>query len=314
MLHYRLPHQREVIRYGQFMTIPEMVQEGFVISDFSQNKLAVFREGTNQEWHFSNQLPFSISKEEYLVAASKLIQTIQQMGLHKVVYSRVLTIDFDHLKSIHLYEKLKQKYPEAFVYALSDPTFGTWVGATPELLLRHVKNHGFTVSLAGTKKASDSSEWGKKEILEQRFVSDFIEDTLTECKIKQVDKGKVYTHEAGPVKHLKTDFSFELGTQQRKELLQKLHPTPAVSGLPRPWSYEVIGLSEKHERSLYAGYLGILEAQEAHVFVNLRCCQITKGKIHLYLGGGFTKDSDPELEWQETQHKSRTILDIVEQL
>jgi isochorismate synthase len=48
--------------------------------------------------------------------------------------------------------------------------------------------------------------------------------------------------------------------------------------------------------------------------VNLRCCQVTKGKINLYVGGGYTKDSNPEMEWQETENKSRTILNLVEKL
>jgi isochorismate synthase len=314
MLKYRLPGQASIQLNGTFEIVREMVNEGFVVSDFSQQKMAVFRKNNNCDWHFNAQEPYAISEKEYLYTAKKLISTIKKMGLLKVVFSRVMSIPFDESKTEKLYEELMANYPDAFVYCISDPELGTWLGATPELLLRQVKNHGFTVSLAGTKRNNDETPWGEKEILEQRFVSDFIEQTLQECHVLPFEMGKVYTHTAGPVKHLKTDFSFTLNKNQRKELLQRLHPTPAVSGLPRPWSYEVIAMSEKHDRCLYTGYIGLLGQNDANVFVNLRCCQITKGKLHLYLGGGFTKDSVPELEWQETLHKSRTLLNLIEVL
>ena len=50
------------------------------------------------------------------------------------------------------------------------------------------------------------------------------------------------------------------------------------------------------------------------IYVNLRCCQIQNGAAYLYLGGGFTKDSIPELEWQETENKSKTLLNILQKL
>jgi isochorismate synthase len=57
-----------------------------------------------------------------------------------------------------------------------------------------------------------------------------------------------------------------------------------------------------------------VEENQTSVYVNLRCCQLSKGKIHLYLGGGYTKDSDPQHEWEETVNKSKTILDLVQKL
>jgi isochorismate synthase len=96
--------------------------------------------------------------------------------------------------------------------------------------------------------------------------------------------------------------------------MESLHPTPAVSGLPQAISLELIDSLEKHQRELYAGYIGLVEENQASVYVNLRCCQLSQGKIHLYLGGGYTKDSDPQNEWEETVNKSKTILDLVQKL
>jgi isochorismate synthase len=118
---------------------------------------------------------------------------------------------------------------------------------------------------------------------------------------------------AGPVKHLRTDFSFRT-TREETELLDALHPTPAVSGLPRALALEIIENIEEHDRSIYTGYIGLLSPKDSKIYVNLRCCQIRPGNMFLYLGGGYTKDSNPELEWEETENKSKTLLDLVQKL
>jgi isochorismate synthase len=116
------------------------------------------------------------------------------------------------------------------------------------------------------------------------------------------------------VKHLRTDFSFTFNEQSIDEVIRGLHPTPAVSGLPQNLSLEVIRQIEPHNREFYSGFIGEIDNQNASIFVNLRCCQISRGKIYLYIGGGYTVDSNPEMEWEETENKSRTILDLIQKL
>ena len=99
--------------------------------------------------------------------------------------------------------------------------------------------------------------------------------------------------------------------QKPIQIADKLHPTPAVSGLPQKEAIELIDSIEEHERSLYAGCIGVL-GDRTDLFVNLRCAQLIENEYFLYLGGGFTKDSIAKKEWQETENKSRTLLDILE--
>ena len=66
---------------------------------------------------------------------------------------------------------------------------------------------------------------------------------------------------------------------------------------------------EKYERAYYTGYLGLVTPEkEISLFVNLRCMQVFKNEIALYLGGGITKDSNAEKEWAETNFKAETLL------
>jgi len=117
---------------------------------------------------------------------------------------------------------------------------------------------------------------------------------------------------AGPVKHLVTNFSFQLPESNIFPLVQILHPTPAVSGLPRENALALIDKIESHKRKFYAGVIGFLSENEIKLFVNLRCAEIQENKAFLYVGGGFTKDSDVEKEWIETERKAETLLNVMQ--
>lgn len=315
MLIYRLPGKEIVQKSGQFIPIQSSVPEGFIVGDFEgENKFIFNEDNDSDELYFKKENPYVLEKQEYVRQGNVLISTIKNIGIRKTVLSRIKEVDFDESKSLELFYLLEQKYPEAFIYLFSDSNLGTWIGASPEVLLRKINQNGFTISLAGTKKSTDTDIWTRKEKREQAYVTEFIEEELKSLNVSQIEKSETYEYVAGPVKHLKTDFSFTFKDQSIDEVIQRLHPTPAVCGLPQNLSLEVIRQIEPHSREFYAGFIGEVNNQNASIYVNLRCCQILPGKIYLYLGGGYTFDSNPEMEWQETENKSRTILDLIQKL
>ena len=98
-----------------------------------------------------------------------------------------------------------------------------------------------------------------------------------------------------------------------KEIVQLLHPTPAVCGLPKEIAKEFIIENEPYDRGFYTGFLGELNCSftnkkaSSDLFVNLRCMEIKNSQAHLYMGCGITKDSIPEKEWEESVNKSMTM-------
>ena len=314
MLLYRFPGKEIVQKMGSFEKQVSISSSGFIVSSFNGEEKYLFVEKEQQASGIPNKTIVSVNKEEYLKQGEKLVAAIRNLGIQKTVLSRIETQDFDSEKALDLFYLLEKQYPTAFVYCFFDETLGTWLGASPEILFQKFGNYGFTVALAATKKVTDSSSWNQKETLEQAFVSDFILERLNQIEISDVEQTGPFEHQAGPVKHLKTDFSFSIDSYSSFEIMEALHPTPAVSGLPQAISLELIDSLEKHQRELYAGFIGLVEENQASVYVNLRCCQLSQGKIHLYLGGGYTKDSDPQHEWEETVNKSKTILDLVQKL
>lgn len=325
-LAYRFPGKEIIISKGTFSRLDKLDStfNSFVISDFRGENQFTFTPSSEsnsssdfKNWHFYSEIPEVIDYPKYMRNAQVFLSAMQELGMKKVVFSRVKKVSFASENVKILFNELCEKYPKAFVYLASSSLFGTWIGASPEILLEVHKQSVFTMSLAGTKAIENQDEWDKKEVEEQQFVTDFILETLSEQGISEVENQGPYSFEAGPVKHLRTDISFDLGNRTSLELAAALHPTPAVSGLPQALAIELIEAIENHDlnynRFLYAGYLGLVSPEHTKLFVNLRCCQIQPDAAYLYVGGGFTKDSNVELEWQETERKSKTLLSVIQE-
>ncbi|MBJ7879945.1 chorismate-binding protein [Gelidibacter salicanalis] len=151
----------------------------------------------------------------------------------------------------------------------------------------------------------------------------------------KIEVSEQHTVRAGNLLHLKTDIELQLtsGTKALKPILDALHPTPAVCGFPKHRAKNFIIEHEGYPREFYAGFLGELNLKESrtrntnrrnvennaygvsktvsNLYVNLRCMQIKNDTVQIYVGGGITKDSDAELEWEETVHKSQIIKRVL---
>lgn len=317
-LAYRLPVKEVVQRKGNFrLKTAPYPEEGFVVSDFLKKEVYFFEEDQEAESHFffKQNPPYVASKKEYLIGAETLLNSFHLFSLSKAVYARVKSTAFDSSKTEQLFYALEKKYPKAFVYVISSRLFGTWVGATPELLLSMHGKEGYTMSLAGTKQKLQTVEndWNQKELTEQNLVTEYIQKRLELMNLDEVEMHGPFDMVAGPVKHLRTDFSFYSPTKNAFDIASNLHPTPAIAGVPTKEALDMITTVEHNPRQLYTGFIGELGREHSNLFVNLRCCQIQDEKAYLYVGGGYTKDSIPEDEWYETENKARTLLDIIKQ-
>jgi isochorismate synthase len=235
----------------------------------------------------------------------------------KVVISRTTVIErFSNLHLIQIYNALCKAYPHAFVYLAHMPPYGIWMGATPETLISCHDRECNTMALAGTRFAGSQVEWGEKEKEEQAIVSKFIHNKLVKHQVKNLNISDPFTKKAGQIEHLCTDFVFELPKHAKlAQIIDDLHPTPAVCGIPKETAIQLIGQFETHEGEYYTGFLGPVNLNgRTDLFVNLRCMKITPAHMILFSGGGITKDSVPEKEWEETELKTRTLLSVIEKI
>jgi isochorismate synthase len=312
---YRFPGKEIIQKTGYFKQLSENeVPNGFVVSNFDQSMILNFieDESQNQEFHFSKETPYCMTAREYYLQAHELLNGINVMQMDKAVFSRIKNASFNYQNSKQLFENLCVKHPKAFVYLISSEHFGTWVGASPEILIEAHDNYLFTTSLAGTKKTNENRDWIGKEFFEQQVVTDYVIQVLKKIKSKAIEQNGPYDYEAGPVTHLRTDISASLDGKNPWEIAKLLHPTPAVSGSPKQEAIDLIQSIEPHQRELYSGMIGVIQENSCKMYVNLRCAQIQEKNIYLYLGGGYTRESIPEMEWVETENKSKTILSSIE--
>lgn len=256
---------------------------------------------------------------EYRAALERGIEEIRKGTFTKFVLSRTkpvpLTADFSPLET---FWTLCKTYSNAFVSLVSAPQIGTWISATPEILISQNADGLFrTIALAGTQargKLDDLKEasWRQKEIEEQALVSRYIIDCFKKIRLREFEEYGPRTVAAGNLIHLRTDFQVDTKAVNFPELptvmLELLHPTSAVCGMPKSPALQFILENEQYDRAFYSGYLGPVHVRnETHLFVQLRCMQLKEGEAILYAGGGITIDSEPEKEWQETEIKFDTL-------
>lgn len=288
--------------------------------------------GKNQSLNFvlsNNSTYKETTKQEFIDLVEKGIAEIESGIFQKVVLSRtkqiVLPADFD---IISIFDKLCETYASAFISAVSLPHLGVvWMGASPEVLVSQDSKGIFrTMALAGTQSAYDldgnlikpsEALWRQKEIEEQSFVTRYIINCLKKIRVREFEEEGPKTVIAGNLMHLRTDIIIDTVDinfpQLATVMLDLLHPTSAVCGMPKVPATEFILKNEGYDRDFFSGFLGPVNIQssegqlESHVFVNLRTMKIEENTAILYAGCGITADSNPAKEWNETEMKTQTL-------
>lgn len=311
--------------------ISDYSEKGFVFASFDEKELVLIpeneseiitaeKESTAFESFETDDLHFDAeAKIQYEDLVSKGIEAIKNEEFKKVVLSRSEKAALSEFDFIETFQHLVQLYPTTFCYCFFHPQIGLWMGATPEQLLKANGNVFETTALAGTQKADLETEirWEQKEKDEQQYVTDFIVKRLREVA-NSVVVTEPYSLKAGSIWHIKTDISGVLNENSTlEEVIDTLHPTPAVCGLPKKKAKAFIIENENYDRTFYTGFLGELnssfanESVSSDLFVNLRSMQIQNKTAILYMGCGITKESIPEKEWEESVNKSMTMKRVL---
>ncbi|HUE07248.1 MAG TPA: isochorismate synthase [Acidimicrobiales bacterium] len=269
----------------------------------------------------------------YRAAVAEAVRTMQapDARLRKVVLSRPLTVELSgRLPLTPVLRRLRAAEPTCTVFAM--PTAdGTFLGASPELLVARHESRVTCHPLAGTvprgtTARTDADAQGRlagsdKERAEHRYVVDDIAgmlapfcDELTVPETPSLVTFRSVAHLGTRiVGHLKAPLPTIL------ELLDRLHPTPAVGGTPRADALAAIKAGEPDDRGYWAGPVGWADARgDGEWMIGIRSALLnahdaTPGRTVLGLraGSGIVADSDPEAEAEETNVKLATVLDTV---
>ena len=363
---YRLPYQQEcrllMQTEGQPAELPSLSalsgKEGFVMAPFTidqRHPLLLFSPDVDECLSPDDLLTAAGDAGELVAKMSQVLSSPQQeenerygtKGHYAIdfanFHSQILEGEFSkvvlarcchekntrHETPLQLFVRACREYPRLYVALVCAYRCGTWLMATPEVLLEGDGHQWSTMSLAGTMSLTDSQlnfdeppsperhddteiGWNIKNIQEQRFVSTYITERLEQVATGIEEHGP-YTRRAGRLVQLRSDFLFTLpDTGRLGELLNVLYPTPAVCGLPKDAARDFIRRNELAPRQYYSGFAGLLQPTgETHLYVSLRCMRLRGDDCTLFAGGGLLADSEMSTEWDETEAKMETMRVLI---
>ncbi|MGY6039316.1 isochorismate synthase [Aeromonas sp. AE23HZ002T15] len=210
---------------------------------------------------------------------------------------------------------------ECFHFGFQFSPEQSFISCSPERLYRREGRHLFTEALAGTIRRSGDAATDErlaaelladsKNRLENRLVhADILSRlapltsnaSLTEPRILKLRL----------LQHLKCDIEAELGPGVCDwQLLDALHPTPAVGGAPRESALAFIREHEPYERGWYAGACGMLSRETSEFAVAIRSALVQEQSLRLFAGAGIVAGSEPAAEWAELDNKIANVLSLL---
>ncbi|MDG3578057.1 isochorismate synthase [Rhizobium sp. YJ-22] len=256
------------------------------------------------------------------VSASLALMAEDGMALAKVVLSRSLRLE---AASVDLFALMRRLGADPLVTTFLTPLCAVgnrWlVGATPELLVSKRGEEVLSHPLAGSarrdvdpqrdRQSGEALLASDKDRREHRMVAETILDVLAPlCAELSAPEGMTLSQTAS-MWHLGTRIRGRLRDRDTPvaELLARLHPTPAVCGLPRERAAQVIAALEGYDRGFYAGAVGWMDAGgDGDWYVSLRCAEVAGRTMRLFAGAGIVPGSDPAAETDETSAKFQAIL------
>ena len=218
--------------------------------------------------------------------------------------------------------RLRRGYPDCHLFSVSrgDATF---LGASPELLvsLRHGTMRA--LGLAGsTQRGTDAEEDERLGRELQASAKDRIEHEIVVRAIREAllpaSRWLRAPNQPGllrlrNIQHLATEVRGEVSPGvDVLDLIERLHPTPAVGGWPTERALHVIAEHERFDRGWYGGPVGWLDAAgEGEFAVALRSALVRRERAWLFAGAGIMGDSEPADELAEVELKFRPLAEAL---
>lgn len=263
------------------------------------------------------------SVAEWQTAVGEAVARIAEQELGKVVLSRSVIVRSDSAPSgFDLVHHLDRAYPQCFGFAWRSGT-ATFLGASPELLVRSVDGSVSSNPLAGSAPRGEGEEQDRalaealmrspKDRVEHRLVVDDVVSRLAPfVDAVEVPDGPSLKRMA-TVQHLSTPVSGRLARPAHVlRIADALHPTPAVGGTPRAKAVAFIDKIEGFDRGWYTGGVGWVDGSgDGEFAIALRCGLVEGTEAHIFAGAGIVGDSDPDAELLETRLKLRPLLELL---
>jgi len=260
----------------------------------------------------------------YQRAVTAALAEIAQGKCEKIVLARAQQLTTNEkFHPLGVLNHLRQAYAGCYAFSVANGKGQSFIGATPERLVRVANGRMHTEALAGSAPRGQSASedaaitrallHSEKDLREHRVVIGSIERRLADLGLKLKLAATPRVLSLANVQHLHTPISAELSAGAHiLDLVERLHPTAAVGGTPRAPAVAAIVRLEPFDRGLYAGPLGWVDHRGGgEFFVGIRSALIDGCTATAYAGAGIVAGSDPQKEFAETELKFKALIEAL---
>lgn len=264
---------------------------------------------------------FLPSQEQWSSLIHDTTHAIEKKAFNKVVLARCCVLECERPPdpfAVTASLLAKAKNSTVFCYAFENKAF---LGASPELLFSRNGLEIQTEAVAGTCRRGDTTEEDialEEELLKNKKAASEIHPVMTHLQnslfsycTSPLSFSPFHVRKTSNVQHLSAQAHGKLRASiSDAQLIQSIHPTPALCGTPTQNAFDWIKNKEPFQRGLYGGALGWQTPEKSVWVVAIRCCFIEDTIVKLYTGAGIVAGSNPQDEWEELNHKMSLYKDI----
>ena len=264
------------------------------------------------------------TREEWHRQVEAALGRIDRGELTKVVLAQALSVGLERaIDAPDVLERLRASYPDCYRFLIEPTAEAGFLGAPPERLVALTGDTVETEALAGSVARGETPQAdeelashlrdSEKIQREHRVVVDTICDQLAPLATAiTVDEQTIRT--LANIQHLQTPIRARMADGVHVlDVVEALHPTPAVGGLPPDAAFETIHEAETFDRGWYAAPVGWFDAAgDGEFAVGIRSAVAAGDRATLFAGNGIVAESDPDEEWDEVELKYRPMLDTLE--
>ena len=295
----------------------------------SENRLpeveSLLEQPISSEEFSYNQPKVNTKKENYEKAVEKAKEYVIEGDIFQVVLSKRYQFQIKG-DLIPFYQSLRTINPSPYMYFYKSGDRQI-VGSSPEMLFRVENRTVETFPIAGTRPAAENPAENLK--LARELIADPKEraEHVMLVDLARNDIGKIskYSsvhvpefmkiHRYSHVQHIVSQVVGELKEDlQSYDALRAVFPAGTVSGAPKVRAMEIIDELEPARRGPYAGAVGYFSYNgNADFAITIRTLFADKNKVYIQAGAGIVADSVPEIEWFETDHKAKALMQALDQ-
>lgn len=315
---YSFFHNKSYLTTNMFVEPDSDVLELF--EDSMKEQALLMKKTTLDSDEIRSYTLTEIAPEQWKETVAETTSMIKEGQIEKVVLAREVIAETDGEISVaSTLNRLREEQPNSFIFAF-EREHKCFLGASPERLVQKQDGEMLSTCLAGSIKrgtyVAEDDHLGElllsdhKNREEHAFVVEMIREALEEVAgaVHIPDGPTLY--KGRDIQHLYTPVVVKSANDvPLMDVVERLHPTPALGGFPQEESVEIIRNHEKLDRGWYSSPVGWIDLHDQGEFaVAIRSGLINENHASLFAGCGIVADSDPESEYEETQIKLKPML------